>query len=326
VWLAPEPPDRQQASALQSWSSARGVSLSTPTPGGTSHLAVDSGVGDRVESLLEAARDALAARESEQADRALESAESMLRAHPELLQGAWLMAEVERLRSTRFRRIPPVDLEAAERAWLRAEALDGGRVPGVGEESSTEHPAEAMVTLDPLPDGAQGWIDGEPITARTISFATHRGVHALILTKRGAPVWAAWLDTAAGSSTVHPNALAVAACSADDTERASISPQGIEGQRVQCQTWVAALAGAGPGEVRVALCKNGHCGPLVDWRAPAPWTQSTKVERARTAGWPVWATWTAVGAGAAIATGLLIFALQPTSVETRFVTGGLKRQ
>jgi hypothetical protein len=332
VWMAPEPPDQRQANALMSWASAHGVSLSMPLPGGTPHLTVDQSVGDKVESLLQTARDAIAARDREQAERALESAESMLRAHPELPQSAWLMAEVERVWSLRFRRMAPVDLEAAERAWWRAEALDGGRVPGVGEEASQEHAPETSVTIESLPENAQAWIDGELMGSRSITVDTHMGLHALVVTEEGAPVWAAWLEAPTGSSTVHLDALAVSACSADDTKRAFISLEGVDGRRVRCRTWVAALASAGSASVRVALCKDTHCGPLVDWSVPAPWTHPTTVERAGHARWPqwppwpAWATWTAVGAGAAIAAGLLIFALQPTPVETRFVSGGLKTQ
>ena len=54
----------------------------------------------------------------------------------------------------------PADPEAAEREWQRAEALDGGRVPGLGETSAgvaarAERHARARV-----PGDDQAWLDG----------------------------------------------------------------------------------------------------------------------------------------------------------------------
>jgi hypothetical protein len=279
-----------------------------------------------VESMLESARDAIAARERQQADRALESAESLLRAHPELPQGAWLMAEVERAWSTRFRRVPPLDVEAADRMWARAEALDGGRVPGVGEDESPQHPLPTSLTLDLEPDDTGAWLDGRPLGSQSATFASRAGLHALVVTRGGAPVWAAWIETPAKSSTAHPDAARATPCSADDVALASSSPEGIDGHRVQCPSWIAAIAGQRPENVRLAVCAGGRCGKWVDWPATAPWTRSPTAERGTSSRWPAWATWAAVGAGAIIAVTLVVFASQPTPTETRFVSRGIKTQ
>jgi hypothetical protein len=328
MWMAPWPPDAQQARALSSWSSAHGVKLSPPAPGGVPRLVVDAGVGDGVETLLDTARDAIAAREREQAERALESAESLLRAHPELPQGAWLMAEVERAWSARFLRVPPVDLEAAARAWLRAGALDGGRVPGVGEEDLPGHPSQTNMTIELESGEGQMWLDGGVVGSQTTMRTRGAGIHSVVVTKGGAPVWAGWIDVPAGSSTVRPEALNAIPCSTDDLARAAWFEAGIDAHRVRCPSWVAALAGASPGSVAIAACGDGLCGLPIEWRAPVPWMQATKpsAERDRRGRWPAWATWTAAGAAAAIAATVLVVVLQPTSTETRFISGGLKTQ
>jgi hypothetical protein len=327
VWVAPEPPDAQQANALSSWSAAYGIKLSRPAPGGLPHLPVDASVGDRVESMLRSARDAIAAREREQADRALDSAESILRAHPELPQAPWLMAEVERAKSARFLRIPPVDLEAAERAWLRAEALDGGRVPGMGEPEATHgHGPQARLTLELSRADGQAWLDGEFVGSQTISLPTRAGLHSLVVTRAGGPVWAAWIDVPAESSTAHPDTPVASACTADDLANVTLSPGAVDARHVRCQSWIAAFAGTQPGSVRISMCKDERCGPLLEWRAPAPWAAQTLAERGGKSRWPAWATWTAVGAGIAVTAGVLFFSLKASPLETRFVSGGLKTQ
>lgn len=325
VWMAPQPPDAQQEGALSSWSSAHGVKLSPPSPEGVPRLVVDEGVGDQVESLLEAARDAIAAREREQAERALDSAESLLRAHPELPQGAWLMAEVQRARAARFLRLSPADPEAAARAWLRAQVLDGGRVPGVGEEDLPGHASPASLTIELEPGDGQIWLDGELVGSSTTTRVTGAGLHALVLTRASKPVWAQWIEAPGGASTARPDPVDASACSADDLARASPLPDRIDARRVRCPSWVAATAGTEPGSIVIATCVAQRCRTPAEWRAPVPWTHPS-AERDRSGGWPPWATWAAAGAAAAIAAGVLIVALQPTQAQPHFVSGGLKTQ
>ncbi|HEY8040794.1 MAG TPA: hypothetical protein VIF15_13405 [Polyangiaceae bacterium] len=329
VWVAPEPPDAEQSRALASWARAHGVRLVSPVearsvgalPPADGHLA------DEVEKLLERARDAIAARDGEAVDRALSAAESELRAHPELPQAAWLMAEVDRTRSTRFRRVPPLDPEAAERAWARAEALDGGRATGVGEEPAVAHAPAATLAFEGAPADTQTWLDGAPV--REGAVATRAGPHVVAATRDGATVWAAWIEVPAGSSSVHVAAPAAPLCSARDVAGARLAGDAVEGDHVRCGAWVAAVGGAVPGTVRVATCEAGRCGPLLEWRAwqPPSWTWTPGHDRGK--GWPAWATWGLVGAGAVVAASIVLVAsgaLQPAPTETRFVSGGIKSQ
>jgi hypothetical protein len=69
---------------------------------------------------------------------------------------------------------------------------------------------------------------------------------------------------------------------------------------------------------------------LIEWNAAAPanWTWTPPPQHPG-GGWPTWATWGLVGAGAVIATGVVLVAsgaLQAAPTETRFVSGGIKVQ
>jgi hypothetical protein len=241
------------------------------------------------------------------------------------------MAEVERARSSRFRRLQPLDEEAAERAWMRAEALDGGRLPGVGERAATAHPPQATITLEPSPVGATLWLDGRAMGLRGSGvMTTLAGVHALVVTRNDIPVWATWIEAPAGSSTAHLTVTQPAPCSSGDIGLARPVGGGVDAEHVRCAGWVAALPGARPSSVLVATCEADRCGAFLEWNAPASagWTWTPPPQHAA-GGWPTWATWGLVGAGAVIATSVVLVAsgaLQAAPGETHFVSGGIKGQ
>jgi hypothetical protein len=346
VWIAPDPPDAAQARALASWAQAHGRVLAAPAGERPAVIAIQLGAAEDVEELLDRARDAITARDGDGADRALASAEALLRAHPELPQAGLLMAELERARSTRWRKVAPLDAEAAERSWQRADAVDVARVAGLGEIAS---PGLVPPTLSPptvptpalppaatialaLPGDDRAWLDGLPVSAVVV---TRAGPHALVVTAAGAPVWAGWIDAQGGHATLAIDSPATAPCSTDDAAHASVSDGVVRAERVQCAQWVAATTGAQPGTIRAAWCEVSHCGPLLDWRSPPAWAKSppagaaseTASSRDRGSRWPVWATWALAGAGVAIVTGVGIVAsgaLEGAPTETRFVNGGLK--
>jgi hypothetical protein len=333
-------PDADQGRALTAWARAHGVRLALPRDERPPAIPEDARsaaeLRDEVERWLDRVRDAIAGRDADAAERGLATAESALRAHPELPQASWLMAEVERARASRFRRVPPVDEEAADRAWMRAEALDGGRVAGVGERAAATHPAEATLVFDRLPAIATLQLDGRPQPARSDRVATHEGPHAVRVTWGDAAVWAGWIDAPSGSSTLHLTVPAPPPCSQSDVDLATLVssknvPTTVDAAGVRCASWATALPGSRPTSVLVASCDAGRCGALLEWNAPSPgsWTWSPPAERPH-AGWPSWATWGLVGAGAVIATSVVVVVatgvLQAPAAETRFVTGGVKTQ
>lgn len=331
VWIAPGSPEAGQSRALASWAAAHDVKLVQPAdvrPVPIGADPTDPRVANEIEDLLDRSHDALAALDGAGMDADLAAADALLRAHPELPQAAWLMAEVERARAVRWRRISPIDAEAAGRASRRADALDGGRAHGIGEEPPGSGPPDASLELrGELAGDEQRWLDGRPVGEHA---ATHAGLHALVVTWAGAPVWATWREAPPGPSTVELEAPGATTCS-----RADVAPVQLDGERVvarsvRCKRWVAAAPAphGSTREVRVALCEADRCEALIDWRLPEPWTEplpGRPVERR----WPAWATWSAVGAGAAIAAGAAVViagALRTPPPETRFASGGIKAQ
>jgi hypothetical protein len=350
VWISPEAPGAAELRALSSWAQAHGLTLVMPRDERPAAVAVDPAQAEPVEELLDRARDAIAARDGEGVERATAAAEALLRAHPELPQAAWLMAEVERTRATRWRRVPPEDVEAAERAWIRAEALDGGRTPGIGEVGSAAHPAAAAVSLA-LPETDEATLDGhalantppgpaEAARAAPRVISTVAGPHALVVTADGAAVWAGWIEVASGSSRVEVDAAAAVPCSTADMARAvraasTGAQSAVSAHRVTCRSWIAVAAGREPGSVRVARCDGDRCGAAVDWPSAPAWARAKPDApaagdgRAHAPRWPAWASWALAGAGVALAAGAAVVAsgaFQPAPTATRFVTGGLKSQ
>jgi hypothetical protein len=322
VWLAPLPADADRTRALVNWARTHSVSLVDPSdepPPGLPSDPADPKLAADVDDLVERARDAVAAGDADGVDRALAAAEARLRAHPELPHAAWLMAEVERSRSMRWCRLAPIDREAAERAWQRAEALDGGRLPGIGEQAAATAPAAATLDLrSELLPREQAWLDGSPVRGRV---PTHAGLHALAVTWDGSPIWAAWVELPAGPSSVMMDVPPPPSCSAADFSGARVERGTILADRVQCPSWVAVTVADRSAAVRVSTCQGHRCGPLLDWQAPEPWTLAPSLERRNHDRLPTWATWGLVGAGAAIATGAVVIlatALRPAPTETRF--------
>lgn len=322
LWLAHTAPDAEHARALSGWEQSHRVRLVAAPSLAPATIPVDPGVAAAVEANLERARDASVARDENDVDRALDSAQKLLEAHAELPNAAWLMAEVERTRSARWRRMPPALGDEADRAWARAEALDGGRVAGLGETGSTEHPQTATLSVSVHPD-EQAWLNGELLAAGPIT--SREGPHSLVVTWHGAPVWAGWIEVPPGRSTLPLPLLNAPACSRADLERVRIIRGLLDASDVQCPRWVAATMGLLPGAVRIAMCTAGRCEALLDWRSPPTWTWRPPEPRGR-AHWPAWATWGAVGTGIAIGTAVAvgIAAGQAPPPATKFMSGGLK--
>jgi hypothetical protein len=326
VWLDERPADAQSAAALTVWARSHGMRLVPPTDEARTTLTVDLGIAATVEDWLDSARDALTARSAADVDRALAAAESLLEAHPELPNAAWLMAEVERARAARFRRINPTDVEAAERAGSRAYALDGGRLAGAGETQATMPPTTTITLQMRGAREEQVWIDGSP--ASTLSVESRAGPHAIVVTWQGAPIWAKWIEALPGASTVALSDLDAPACSSADLESAHI----VEGAHLEanlalCANWVGAAPGLTPGAIRVATCEADQCTPLADWH-PAPlWSQPVQPERKHRSGWPAWATWGLVGTGVAVASGIVAAVVASSSRgagQVEFLNGGLQ--
>jgi hypothetical protein len=345
VWVAPVEGREDAARALKEWGHARGLAIVAATESASrASIAVDPTIADRVEKDLERAKEALAANDADAAERALARAEAALRDHPELPQAAWLRAEVDRTWAARFLRLEPRDEARARAAAQEADALDGGRVPGIGEAPSPAPLPGVSTRIVVHGAGAARAdlrFDGAPLTPKTSSDASATYVvdarpaeHQLVAYVLGEPAFASWVSIAPPGGTAAAIDVHLGAggrCDASAFAGVTRDAKGVHAAGVGCDRWVAALPGPRPGSVLVARCERDACGPILEWRT-APIVsgppQGGSVERARGA-WPSWATWTLVGVGAAAVTTVALVAtgsLEARENETRFVAGGVRTQ
>jgi hypothetical protein len=311
VWLSESRDDA--ARALREWARARGVVLSSPSEP-RAPIAVDPAVADATEKELARAHEALAADDADAAARALGRAEALLRDHPEAPAAPFLRAEVSRAWSRL--RLRQGDEAGAAAAWQDAEALDGGRIAGIGEKSVAP-PPKVRLTIRGSYDVT---VDGRPPTAEVLP-----GEHAVVEKRDGAVVYAAWIAVRGPMELTLP--ALEDACSVPAFARAKREGDRVYAPGASCPSWIAAV----PSEhgVLVARCERDACAPLVEWRGAARDVFLLPPPDRSRAPLPAWATWTALGISAAtIASVVLIAAgaFESRPVETRFVVGGSKQQ
>jgi hypothetical protein len=279
----------------------------------------------QIEVLLEEARNATASLEQSRALSALEHAERLLREHPELPQGAWLMAEQLQL-TAEVESTAPDGASASLALRKRAAALEGPRATPFSDHpapSELEAPALARVLVDgPEPDDALEW-DG----ARTgASVSTQSGEHHVRVSRNGRLLWAGWVVLAESQGQLHLPVPATTPCSPDDIGAGHFAgARAIAAPRARCESYVLARARAGGG-IDAALCERASCGKIVIFEHVVPRAASAGSERA----WPRWGTYSLLAAGGLLATGLVLwgagaFDRPAGQTSTRFVYSGQEK-
>jgi hypothetical protein len=308
VWLSEAGPHRDEAArALGEWARARGVVLAEASPPAQPSIAVDPTVPDVVEKDLARAHEAA---DADTAERALAHADAILRAHPEAPAAPFLRAEVLRAWAKRW-----AD-ERSVAAWQDAEALDGGRVAGIGEKSV---PPPARTTLTIHAD-ASVTVDGRPTNGRVEVLP---GEHAVVATRDGAIVYAAWVAVRGPLELTLP--ASDDACSLPALAKAKRAGDRVTAAGVTCPAWVAAEPSAHG--VLVARCAADACSSLSEWRRSAD--VAFVPARPRESSLPAWATWTVVGISAATIASVVLIAsgvFETRPVEPRFVVGGVRQE
>ncbi|MBX3189841.1 MAG: hypothetical protein KF819_22640 [Labilithrix sp.] len=349
VWVSEDGTPRASAGegrddavrALAEWGRARGVKLVSAAEGGPGALRFDPSLAERVEKELDRAREAIAALDADTADRALARAEAVLREHPELPQAAWLRAEVLRGWSNRWTRIEPRDEARARAAWQDADALDGGRVAGVGEAAAEARPKVAFDIV--VQGGARRIVvrlDGVEIAGKPASdgASLHPALaapteHQLTVSRDGEPIFATWLSIGAPAPGAQRLVVPIvvgggASCSAATFANVKVDSDDVGAKGVSCDRWILAMPAPRRGAVRVARCDRESCGPLLEWRVESAADMGPPLgPPKRPTGMPAWATWTLLGVGAAAATTITLVAtgvFDARTVEPRFVNGGVR--
>jgi hypothetical protein len=153
--------------------------------------------------------------------------------------------------------------------------------------------------------------------------------HQIVAAQGGETTFASWVVVAAGGAPVELHLEGGGRC--DAPAFASVAREGdrVDAHGVSCARWVAAVPGEKKGSVLVARCELDACGPLLEWRTAPLGPTMPDEPAAHGPGWPKWATWALVGAGALTAGSIAIVAsgaLESRPNETRFVSGGVRTQ
>lgn len=342
VWIEKAEGRDDASRAVADWARARGLRLATSASEGSARSAarIDFAIADRLEKELDRAREAIAALDADVAERALARADALLREHPELPQAAWLRAEVHRGWAARWTRVEPKDDGRALLAAQEADALDGGRAPGIGEATFPARPRTpaTFVVQGAGSRAVVARLDGVELTGVAAegnvvySLDVVPAEHQVLVALDGDVVFSSWVAIAASAArtTIPIRVGDEGSCAAI----AGVTRDGntVRAPNVACERWVAAVPAERRGAVLVARCERSSCGPFLEWRSEsslgAP-NSGSEPPLARGAGWPAWATWTAIGVGAAVATTITLIAtgvFESRPVEQRFVAGGVRHE
>jgi hypothetical protein len=273
----------------------------------------------------------------------LARADATLREHPELPHAAWLRAEVHRGWAARFTRIEPRDDVRAQIAWQDADALDGGRVVGIGELAFPPR-AKIAATFTVPGSGSRGVLtrlDGVALagvsTEGTLTYTVDvpPAEHHLVIEVDGETAFASWVAIAGVPAGFPRPSILVpigddGACSAASFVGVVRDGAGVRAANVSCDRWVAAAPAERRGTVLVARCERSTCGPFLEWRSESSLGSGPEKPTApHGAAWPGWATWTAVGVGALAVTTITLIAtgvFETRATEPRFIAGGVRTE
>lgn len=339
VWLEKAETRADARLLLEEWAHTRGIRLHLPTLTRPAPTVFDPRIAWQIETELDRTREALAALNVEETEQALTRAEAQIRAHPELPQAAWLLAEVKRAWAARWTRIAPVDTTRAGAALREAEAIGGARILGIGDPQVPSSP-EFRVVLSLA--GGRGRklrvrVDGTEISAAPESngnqlypLKVSAAEHHVVVAADGETAYAGWVRFVEPANAGSTPTISIPIENGDPCSLAAFLDVKREGtlvraETVTCARWIAAVPADHHDAVLVAHCEKSLCGTLLEWRSGKTLASSRAPRENRR--WPPWGTWAALGAGAAATTVLTLIAagaFDSPRTEARFVAGGAR--
>ncbi|MBI3204075.1 MAG: hypothetical protein HYZ29_21245 [Myxococcales bacterium] len=301
LWLGTSATQVSHEPELESWSRARWVELVPPASDAPAGVRADEAVVTKIEAWLDQARVAASSLDDTTARERVADVERTLRRHPALPQAAWLLAEALHVEAALAARTAPT-----ERAKLiaRAVALEGRRAPAFGETEATASDAPPLVraTLGNARSSDQVYFDGARVEKR---FDLIAGEHHVRVVRRERVVWAGWVSVERPGEVRIPMQAPVP-CSLDDVDGVRLEQGGVVvPPGVLCRSWAVARPRA-KGGIEIASCRGSSCGPLMPWKRHDGALYQGPPQPPPEPGFPAWATWALLGAGAAaLTTGVL---------------------
>jgi hypothetical protein len=282
----------------------------------------------RVEELLDAARHALGRLDEAESRDALRAAEHLLLEHPEVPQAAWLRAEQLTILAELAESTNPGERGSAEALALRgrARALEGPRAQPFQDRDRAARPAgsESAVAVSVTgldPRDTLEW-DGVRVLPPLQALP---GEHQVRVLRRGWLIWAAWVS-AAGTKPVPFAAPSITPCTRDDLAGTTLgenAPAAAPG--TLCPRWAAARRHEG--ELEVALCRHSTCGRFHRLPPESKAAPARPAPAAESRPFPLWASVALAGAGAALATGVVLWqtgAFDPPPERERWEYRGIE--
>ena len=259
------PPNEEQLAAISAYEHTRHVRLEAAAPAvheKASYPGYDPKLASELEAELEAARTRAASLDETRALELLVKFEGKLRAHPELPQSAWLLAERYRLGAELAARSPALGSSAAQHL-RRALVLEGARAPEFGApatNSPEQPPVVTNVSVEGLDSRDRLELDGSAIAGRTLSLPA--GEHHVRVVRGGRLAFAGWVTLGEGASALELPLPPIAACSAEDFAGYRVeSGRALAAPGTRCARWV--LAAPAPRGLRFADCFADRCGPFM---------------------------------------------------------------
>jgi len=285
-------------------------------PGTAGLSEYDPALVDELEGLLEKARLASGAGDETAALAHIQSLDRTLRAHAELPQAAWLMAERLHIEAYLLERHAGQQ-SRAEELRRAARALEGQRAQvyrPAGEERAPPGPplppdptagdAGAPVRVSGLVRGDVLEWNGRPSRAR---LRVRPGPHHVRLLRGGQLAWAQWIDIAAGAPETRLRMPAADPCSLPVLGSTRVTGSRVLAAATRCERWAVARP-HGAAAIEIALCAGARCGNLQRWPVPSD-ASSAPAGTVSERSWPIWAPYALVGAAALAGTGIVLWRL-----------------
>ena len=249
--------------------------------------------------MLERGRTETMALAEDEAARTLADAERLIRAHPELPQAAWLMAEHHQLAALLDEKTRSGGAEELRR---RAAVLEPERALAFGQFSSVAPVPDIGGGNETFELTLRGTAPGDSLEWDGIELGfparVRVGEHHLRVVRANTLVWAGWVTATPREPVFRVGAEPLTCSFAELGGTRSSAERPIPPAGVSCPAW--AVLRFEQGRAKLSLCRRSECGA---WRLePLETAERTPGGARLETRFPRWATIALAGAGAALFT------------------------